>query len=64
MKVGEEIKIRTKKKIETDEFLKIKSVVTAKIYQLCENFLVVEYKEGYKECFQYQDIVDGIIIKR
>lgn len=63
MNIGDVIKVKRKKKTGEIYYNDENSIKNATIVGKFKNFIVVEYKEGYKECFRESELVNGIIIR-
>lgn len=63
MKIGDEIKVKRKKKTGEVYYTEENSEKKATIVDICKNFIVIQYKEGYRECFRESELINGVIKK-
>ena len=61
--IGDFVKIKRKKKTGEINYTEENSIKKVEVVGKYKNFIVVQHKEGYKECFKENELVDGIIIK-
>lgn len=59
MKIGDKVKIITKRKTGEIYYDEQKSTRTATVVGKYKNFIVIQYSKGYKECFRESELVNG-----
>lgn len=59
MQIGDKVKIKRKRKVGEIYYDEKSSTQEATVVEIYKNFVVVQYKKGYRECFPEKELIGG-----